>query len=243
MTSAPSKLDIHIKAVSAGYSPGHDVIHQVDVQVAAGSLTVIIGPNGAGKTTLLNAAAGFLPKRSGEVKVGDSDLTSVRPFELVNYRVGYIPQSSTLFPDFTVHDNLIMAGKGVDGGRHLGLINEVYEQFSVLKEKSRTKAGNLSGGQQKILEVGKVIMQDPKVLLVDEPTTGIQPNVVVEIYNTLKAFSKRGTTILLVDQNVRQAVEIADYVYVLNLGRITNKGKKEVFAENLSEIIRGWFRS
>ncbi len=234
---------IQVNQLSTGYTPENDVLHDVSLGAQNGVLTVIIGPNGAGKTTFLNAVCGFLPKRSGTVHIGDKDLTKVHSYELSRYGIGYIPQGSTLFRDFMVEENLIMAGHAARKGDMNEELDGVYDRFPALKDKRRTPAGNLSGGQQKMLEVGKVIMQRPQVLLVDEPTTGIAPNLALAIYDSLRSFSQEGMTILLVDQNVRQAVEIADYVYVLNLGRIQEHGAKARFTGSLTAIVNSWFRS
>jgi branched-chain amino acid transport system ATP-binding protein len=222
-----------------------EILHGVTVTAQEGKATAIIGPNGAGKSTLLKAIYGFLRIKKGRVMYGDDDITGLSPHDMIKIGIGYVPQEISVFPYLTVKENLMLGGwvqrndrREVDSAMHA-----VLERFPLLGGKLHLKAGDLSGGEQKMLDIARSLIAQPKVLLVDEPSFGLAPKVVQEVYRKLsELLDQVGVTIVLVDQNVKRAVELADYVYVLEMGLKRADGRREEFEERLFEVIRVWLQ-
>ena len=198
------------------------VVHNVSLDIRAGQVVCVMGRNGAGKTTLLKAIMGVLPVHFGSIRIGGVDVTRQPPYRRACRGVGYVPQGRGIFPYLTVLENLLM-GLESRGGREDGQLDEVLDLFPVLSKMSGRAAGVLSGGQQQQLAIGRALMGRPGLLLLDEPTEGIQPNIVEEIEAVIG--SLRGKmTILLVEQFLGFALANADYCYVLERGRVTLSG-------------------
>jgi urea transport system ATP-binding protein len=206
------------------------VVHDVSIEVLPGQVVCVMGRNGAGKTTLLKAIMGVLPAFSGRVLLNGVDVTREQPFARARGGIGYVPQGRGVFPRLTIYENLQMGLESV-GGVDTGQLEEVYATFPVLKEMAGRMAGVLSGGQQQQLAIGRALMGRPTLLLLDEPTEGIQPNIVEEIEHVIGSFrGKMG--VILVEQFIDFALANADHCYVLERGAVTLSGKPDELSES-----------
>jgi ABC-type branched-subunit amino acid transport system ATPase component len=222
-----------VENLHAGYTGGIDVLRGLSLTVARGSLTLIIGPNGAGKSTLLKVLFGFLKTRRGRIRFAGAPIDGLEPYAVKALGIGYVPQEINVFPLLTVEENLRMGGYLFrrDRARLLAQLANVYEIFPVLAQRRREPAGALSGGQGRMLSVAREMMAAPALMLVDEPTAGLAPALVDQVYELLQTARRGiGATILLVDQNVEDAVRQADHVYMLDLGRIRAEGPARDFS-------------
>jgi branched-chain amino acid transport system ATP-binding protein len=199
--------------------------------VNPGEIAVIVGPNGAGKSTAMKAVFGMLDVRKGSVRLDGEDITDLSPQARVLKGMGFVPQTSNIFPSLTVEENLEM-GAYTRQDDFRDTMEQVYHLFPILKEKRRQAAGELSGGQRQQVAVGRALMTKPKVLMLDEPTAGVSPIVMDELFDRIIEVSRTGIPILMVEQNARQALEIADRGYVLVQGRNAHTGTgKELLAD------------
>ncbi|MFL9824275.1 ABC transporter ATP-binding protein [Rhodoplanes sp. SY1] len=233
---------LRMTSLVAGYTPAHPVLRGVDVTARAGRITVVLGPNGAGKSTLLKVAAGFLAPQQGTVMLDDTDIGQLPAHRHIALGVGLLPQGRSTFPDLTVHENIELGGWSMrsDRKRLAAAVEAVLTRYPHLRELRDRPAGSLSGGQQRAVEIARMLVPDPKVLLVDEPSVGLSPIVARQVYQELQALKAEGRTILLVDQDVRAAVAVADYVYVLGSGRNDIEGDRSAFEGDLGAMVRGW---
>jgi ABC-type branched-subunit amino acid transport system ATPase component len=225
---------LEVDELCAAYQPGVDILQGLSLAVTSGSLTLVIGPNGAGKSTLLRAIFGFLPPHRGEVRFRGQRIEGIEPYAVKALGVSYVPQEINTFPNLSVEENLRMGGWIFRRDkRYLATqIDKIYGIFPILAERRRSRAGDLSGGQGRMLSVAREMMTDPALMLVDEPTAGLAPNLVDQVYELLEtARHSIGATILLVDQNIEDAIKHADYVYMVNLGRIKAEGPPSEFGE------------
>ncbi len=233
---------LSVEDLHAGYVGGVDVLQGVSLAVSRGSLTLIIGPNGAGKSTLLKVLFGFLRPNRGGIRFGDAALDGLEPHAVKALGIGYVPQEINVFPLLTVEENLRMGGFVFrrDKARLNAQLAAVYATFPVLADRRREPAGALSGGQGRMLSVAREMMAAPALMLVDEPTAGLAPGLVDQVYDLLQTARRSiGATILLVDQNVEDAIQRADYVYMLDLGRIRAEGPARDFPfERASALFR-----
>jgi ABC-type branched-subunit amino acid transport system ATPase component len=231
---------LELAHVAAGYVEGIDVLEDVSLRVADGRVTGIIGPNGAGKSTLLKTIFGFLHPRRGQITHDGRAIDSLAPHAIKRLGISYVPQGANIFPQLTVEENLLL-GLWVlrgDRGRVRALLERAYAAFPRLEQKRRLRATGLSGGEAKMLSLAKELATDPTLLLVDEPSAGLAPVIAEQVYSQLLAARARGVTILLVDQNITKAVEISDYLYVIERGRVHREGPREAFVGELRDIIR-----
>ena len=231
-------LELH--AIAAGYVDGLDILNDVDLRVVPGTVTGIIGPNGAGKSTLLRTIFGFLHPRRGRIVFDGRDVGGLAPHALKRLGMAYVPQGANIFPQLTVHENL-QIGTWIfrhDRARVAGMLERAYVAFPRLRDKRRLRATVLSGGEAKMLSVAKELVTDPRLLLVDEPSAGLAPRIADQVYDRLREVQAGGVTILLVDQNITKAVEVSDYLYMLEIGRVRREGPRQDFADQLREIIR-----
>jgi ABC-type branched-subunit amino acid transport system ATPase component len=216
-----------VQDVYAGYLPGVDILRGLNLDARANEITLVIGPNGAGKSTLLRTVFAFLAPNRGTITFRHEPTGGLRPSDLKASGISYVTQDINSFPNLTVEENLRM-GAWVfrrDTERVRRQLERVYATFPVLADKRRARAGELSGGQGRMLSVAREMMTEPQLLLVDEPTAGLAPNLVEQVYEILIATRKAsGIAILLVEQNVEQALPLADYLYLLNLGRVKEQG-------------------
>jgi len=231
---------LELRSVVGGYVEGIDILNGVELTVEAGSLTGIIGPNGAGKSTLLKTVFGFLHPRGGRIAFDGRDISADVPHVIKRLGIGYVPQGTNTFPQLTVHENLQL-GAWVfrrDAARVTQMLERAYAAFPRLAEKRSLRATGLSGGEAKMLSIAKEMVTDPRLLLIDEPSAGLSPKITEQVYSQLLAARARGLTILLVDQNIAKAVEISDYLYMLEMGTVRRAGPRQAFADQLRELIR-----
>ncbi len=205
-------------AMTGGYGRGADILHGCTISVDEGKIAVIVGPNGAGKSTAMKAVFGMLNLREGAVRIAGKDITHLSPQDRVAEGMAFVPQTSNIFTSMTVEENLEM-GAFLRRDDITATMEQVYELFPILRDKRRQAAGELSGGQRQQVAVGRALMTQPKVLMLDEPTAGVSPIVMDELFDRIIEVARAGITILMVEQNARQALEIADTGYVLVQGR------------------------
>ena len=230
--------------IVAGYVDEVDILQDVSVEVKNEHITSVIGPNGSGKSTLMRVICGFLTPKSGQVLWDGDDLTGRPSHSMAALGICYLPQERTVFPHLTVEQNIHLGAWTFrkDKTRIDTVLESVYELFPLMRERRKSKAGDLSGGMQKILEIARGMMIKPEILICDEPTVGLAPIIAKEVYDTLERLKKDGLTILLVDQNVREAIRIGDFVYVLEVGRNKISGTKAEFETNLHDMIKNWLQ-
>jgi len=217
--------------MTAGYGNGPDILHDCTIAVDQGEIAVIVGPNGAGKSTGMKAVFGMLDMRQGHVKLDGEDITDLSPQARVAKGMGFVPQTSNIFTSMTVEENLEM-GAFIRTDDFGDTMAQVYDLFPILKEKRLQAAGELSGGQRQQVAVGRALMTQPKVLMLDEPTAGVSPIVMDELFDRIIEVARTGIPILMVEQNARQALEIADKGYVLVQGANAYTGTgKELLAD------------
>ncbi len=224
---------LDVNNLHVGYYKDLNILQGVNIKAEEAKISVVLGANGVGKSTLLKAIFGFIKPNQGKVTVDGTDITHLNSHQMVEQGVLYIPQHQSVFPYMTVEENLELGAWSYrrDKQRLSEKLEANYERFPILKDRRRSLAGELSGGMQRMVEVGRVLMSDPKLILVDEPTAGLAVMLSRDIYQLLVRLKEEGITILLVDQNIRQAIEIADYVYVLELGRNRHEGPREEFSD------------
>lgn len=212
------------EGMTGGYG-GADILHGCTIAVEKGEIAVIVGPNGAGKSTAMKAVFGMLKLRQGHVKLAGEDITALSPQDRVAKGMGFVPQTHNIFTSMTVEENLEM-GAFIRTDDFGDTMAQVYDLFPILKQKRNQPAGELSGGQRQQVAVGRALMTQPKVLMLDEPTAGVSPIVMDELFDRIIEVARTGISILMVEQNARQALEIADKGYVLVQGanRFTDTG-------------------
>ena len=240
-TAAPTHC-LAARDLVAGYLPGISILRGVSVDAPRGHVRCVLGPNGTGKSTLLKVLFGFLPPTEGQVTLDGRSIQGVMPHQMGDHGIAYLPQRPSIFPHLTVEWNLRLGAWRFKRHRARvdALVERALEQFSILAEKRRQPAGTLSGGQQRQLEIARSLMHDPAVFLIDEPTAGIEPRVAVQIYGFIKALAAQGKAVLLVDQNIKRALEIADYVYVMRTGTVLSEGSRESFGGDTEALVARW---
>ncbi len=217
-------MRVTLEGVIAGYGFG-DVLRGLDLVAEAGEITCLIGPNGAGKSTVLRAVSGLLRPRRGAILLDDRNIVGVSPRHLLELGVVHVPQERSLFPLMTVWENMLMGGFIRQGRKEVRRRAEsLAERFPLIRDRSGERAGSLSGGEQKTIEIARALMLEPKVLLIDEPSIGLAPKARAEVFATLSSLSDGGWTILLVEQNARSGLAIADRGAVLDGGVVKLTG-------------------
>ncbi|MDJ0823719.1 MAG: ABC transporter ATP-binding protein [Paracoccaceae bacterium] len=217
--------------MTGGYGKGADILHGCTISVEKGEIAVIVGPNGAGKSTAMKAVFGMLNLREGSVRLDGEDITALTPQARVAKGMAFVPQTANIFTSMTVEENLEM-GAFLREDDISGTMSQVFELFPILRDKRRQAAGELSGGQRQQVAVGRALMTQPKLLMLDEPTAGVSPIVMDELFDRVIEVARTGISILMVEQNARQALEIADKGYVLVQGRNGYSGTgKELLAD------------
>lgn len=242
---APEIMDkdtiLHIDSVVAGYGK-MTILNGLSASIRRGAITTVIGPNGAGKSTLFKTIFGLLGVRSGRVTFDGAETTALPPRRLLDLGMCYVPQGRNLFPELSVRHNLELGGVALaDTARLPARIEAMMQRFPMLREKADAQASTLSGGQQKLLEVARGLLLDPKLMLIDEPSIGLSPLMVREVFGILTDLRQAGMTILLIEQNARQALAVSDYGVVLEQGqtRIEDAAARILVDPRIAQLFLG----
>ena len=237
--TSPNGALLSTEGLVAGYVPGVDILCGVDLTVKEGEIVTVIGPNGAGKSTLIKSIFGLLPPREGQVVLRGEDLTGLPPHSITRRGMSYVPQLDNVFPSLTVEENLEM------GALEMGTAKErmgvMYDIFPRLGERKTQDAGTMSGGERQMLAMGRALMPEPGVLLLDEPSAGLAPAFVEAIFEKVEEINKAGVTIVMVEQNAMRALAMSDRGYVLDLGtnRFEGPGKELLEDPKVAELYLG----
>ena len=231
---------LEVKSITAGYTAGVNILNNVTIQVTSGSIVSVIGPNGAGKSTLLKTIFGILKPSGGSVTLKDEDITGLKPDKVAKRGISYVPQVDNVFPTMTIQENLEM-GAFIRSDDYSQRIEEIYALFPVLGERRKQKAGQLSGGQRQMVAMGRALMLDPQVLLLDEPSAGLAPNLVDMIFEKIIDINKTGVSMIIVEQNAREALKMAHHGYVLAMGRnvLDDSGEALLANEEVGRLYLG----
>lgn len=232
-----NKTILECNAVAAGYVKGLNILQGVDLVVYENEIVSIIGPNGAGKSTLLKAIMGLINISGGRFFIEGQEKTNLATHKIVNLGVGYVPQVANVFPSLTIEENLQMGFQKNQKENY----EKIYNLFPILKNRKTDKAGNLSGGQRQMLALARALISKPSILLLDEPSAGLSPNAVDEVFNSILDINNSGVSILIVEQNARRSLEISDRGYVLDQGRnaYTGTGDQLINDEKVIELYLG----
>jgi branched-chain amino acid transport system ATP-binding protein len=214
---------LEISNLAAGYGKS-EVLHGVNMQVGAGEIVTMVGANGAGKSTTLRSIFGLTDVRAGTIRFKGQNIVGLRPHRVVTLGLALVPQERSIFPSLTVRENLEIGGYTMDRETLQERTEQIFERFPRLRERHRQKAGTLSGGERQMLAIGRGLMTNPDVLMLDEPSLGLAPKVVEAVFEQIQLIHASGTTVFLVEQNARRALSIAQRAYVLELGRIRHQG-------------------
>jgi len=220
-------MSIEVESIVSGYGDSI-ILRGVSIAARRSEITCILGANGAGKTTLLNTIYGLLKVKSGKIILDGEDITGLKPHKLLKKGVAYVLQRRSVFPYLEVRENLKLGGYTLKREKMKRRMKEVYDLFPILKERKNVKAGNLSGGEQRMLEIARAMMVEPKILILDEPTLGLAPKIVELLFKKIEEANKiEQATILLAEQNVRKALAVSHHAYVLDLGRVNVEGRSD----------------
>ena len=206
-----------VEGIIVGYTEV-EILQGVHINVKTGEIVSVIGPNGAGKSTLLKTIFGLLKPKVGHIILKDEDITGLKPDKIARKGISYVPQVDNVFSSLAVQENLEM-GAFIRKDDYSLRLNEVFELFPMLKERKKQKAGQLSGGQRQMVAMGRALMLDPEILLLDEPSAGLAPLIVADIFEKIKEINASGVSIVIVEQNAREALKMADHGYVLSMGK------------------------
>lgn len=209
---------LEAKDITAGYTREVDILNNVSIHVESGKIVSVIGPNGAGKSTLLKTIFGILKPTNGSITLKEENITGLKPDKVAKRGISYVPQVDNVFPSMTIQENLEM-GAFLRSDDFSQRIEEIYELFPVLGERRKQKAGQLSGGQRQMVAMGRALMLDPQVLLLDEPSAGLSPILVSSIFEKIIKINETGVAMIIVEQNAREALKMADHGYVLAMGK------------------------
>jgi ABC-type branched-subunit amino acid transport system ATPase component len=231
---------LEAKDITAGYTTEVDILYNVSIRVTSGDIVSVIGPNGAGKSTLLKTIFGILKPSNGNVTLKDEDITGLKPDKVAKRGISYVPQVDNVFPSMTIQENLEM-GAFIRSDDFSRRIDEIYELFPVLGERRKQKAGQLSGGQRQMVAMGRALMLDPQVLLLDEPSAGLAPKLVDMIFEKIIDINKTGVSMIIVEQNAREALKMADHGYVLAMGKnvLDDTGDALLASEEVGRLYLG----
>ena len=216
--------------ITAGYVPDLPILRDVSMRAEPGSVTVIIGPNGAGKSTLIKAIAGIVPVTAGQVRLAGRDITHIRPDHMAAHSIAYVPQTDNIFRSLSVRQNLDLALRREDG--KAARLAKLLDQFPALADRLEDRADALSGGQRQFLAVAMALATNPELLLLDEPSAGLSPKAAQEVLGLARGLTETGVTIVMVEQNVNQALSMADHCYILAEGRNQLDGKADELLNN-----------
>ena len=218
-----------VTGLTAGYS-GIKALRGVSLSIREGEFVALIGPNGAGKSTLLNALSGVVRPSGGSIQFLGEELLAAKPWNIARKGLLQVPEGRQILPNLTVRENLELGAAALSGRTSTHSLERIHELFPILSERREQRAGSLSGGQQQMLAIGRALMGAPRLLLLDEPSLGLAPVIVIQVFEALKALNAQGLTILLVEQNARQALMATDRAYVIEQGRMVHEGRSDDLA-------------
>jgi ABC-type branched-subunit amino acid transport system ATPase component len=226
--------------ITAGYTTEVNILNNVGIRLKSGKIVSVIGPNGAGKSTLLKTIFGILKPSNGKIRLKDEDITGLKPDKVAKKGISYVPQINNVFPSLTIQENLEM-GAFIRSDDYSQRLSEIYELFPILGERKNQKAGQLSGGQRQMVAMGRALMLDPQVLLLDEPSAGLAPNLVDMIFEKIVDINKTGVSMIIVEQNAKKALKMADHGYVLAMGRnvLDDSGEALLANEEVGRLYLG----
>ena len=219
-----NKPILECNGIAAGYVKGLNILQGIDLVVSEGEIISIIGPNGAGKSTLLKAIMGLINVSAGRFFINGVEKTNLSTHKIINEGIGYVPQVENVFPSLTIEENLEIGAWSLTKNRKSS-ITKVLKDFPLLNERKKEKAGNLSGGQRQILALARALVTSPKLLLLDEPSAGLSPVAINEVFKTIKEINEKNVSILLVEQNAKRALKFSNRGYVLDQGRNAYQGE------------------
>ena len=231
---------IEVNGLASGYVKGLNILQGVDLVLKEKEVVSIIGPNGAGKSTLLKAIMGLIPIFGGKIFFNGNELKEIKSFELIQKGIAYVPQVSNVFPSLTIEENLEM-GLWTTKDKQNKFFEEIYSMFEILFQKRKERAGNLSGGQRQLLALGRALISKPEVLLLDEPSAGLSPKAIDEVFEYIENINQSGVSILLVEQNAKRALRFCNRGYVLDQGRnaYTGLGKDLLNDDKVIDLYLG----
>jgi branched-chain amino acid transport system ATP-binding protein len=232
MIASLPPVALSTRALVAGYERDLPIVRGVDFSVGEGELVVVLGPNGAGKSTLVKAIAGLVPIHSGSASLGSRDITTVPAHEKVRHGLAFVPQTENIFATLSIEDNLQLAADILAKERRKPRIDALYAMFPDLAARPSLKAGQLSGGQRQMLAVARALIVEPSVLILDEPSAGLSPKIVGEVFSRLKEINEAGVTVVLVEQNVKAALAIANRAIILVEGQVRHEGPAATLADD-----------
>jgi branched-chain amino acid transport system ATP-binding protein len=219
---------LEVRDIHSYYSKSH-ILHGVSLDLKEGELVCLLGRNGVGKSTTLKSIMGVVRPKQGSIRFNEKELIGKEPYQIARLGIGYVPEDRRIFRSLTVHENLLMGikeGNKADGGGSAWTVDKVYELFPRLQERCNNKGGHLSGGEQQMLTVVRTLMGNPRVILIDEPTEGLAPLIVKDVLDMLETVRQTGVTILMVEQNFKAAIKVADRFYIMSKGQIVFAGDR-----------------
>ena len=223
-------LEVRHLHVAYGDAPA---VWDASLEIGAGQIVAVVGPNGAGKSTLINAIAGMLRPRQGRITIDGVDVTQIPGHRVCDHGVAIVPEGRRLFTQMTVQDNLELgAYRAGARSKTRETLEEVFSLLPVLEERKAQIAGSMSGGQQQMVAIGRALMARPRLLLMDEPSLGLSPRIVGDLFQIIRRINERGVAVMLVEQNIHQALEVAHHAYVIEQGRIVTSGKPQTLLSN-----------
>ena len=221
---------LELREINTYYGNRH-ILHGVSIEVKAGTVVALLGRNGMGKTTTMRTIIGFTPPRSGSIRFSGKDIAGMPPEKIARSGIGLVPQGRMIFPSLSVAENLTIAARGATTD-DAWTLDKIYEQFPILKERAKYKSNLLSGGEQQMLVIARALMTNPKLILMDEPSEGLAPLIVAEIGKIIHQLKQSNYSILWVEQNISQALELADYAYIMSKGAIVHESTPELLRDN-----------
>jgi ABC-type branched-subunit amino acid transport system ATPase component len=214
---------VKITDLTSGYGK-LPILHNISMQVKPSSITTIVGPNGAGKTTLIKSIVNLVTVMSGRVLLGETNITGMETHKIVDHGIGFVPQTSNIFPNLSVHENLELSIRSISADRTKQRIEAIYEKFPRLKERSKQQGKTLSGGERQMLAIGSALLAEPKLLILDEPVTGLSPQLTEEVINSIVKINQGGTSILwVVEENPLQVLAVSDTTFIIQSGTVQSE--------------------